>query len=112
MGIYFLRCKVTKLTKIGYSEGDAIIGWDRLLRRVRSVQTQMSCDSYLLSVVVGEREDERRLHMLHAEKWKRGEWFDLNDSDIPYSVPGVGLRDFNTKYRYVPKAVSLASGGT
>lgn len=112
MGIYYLRCKVTGLTKIGFSEGDPISGWTRLLRRVRSLQTQMSCDSYLVSVAVGDRAEERKLHTLHAKKWKRGEWFELNDSDIPYSVPGVGLRDFNAKYRYIPRAVSLSGGGS
>lgn len=92
--IYFVRCDVTGLTKIGWTGGG--LGASRsaggVWARLRSFQTSCSTPLRVVSVVDGSRSDESDLHRRHADQCDHGEWF----RDVvapPTAYPLDGFRD-------------------
>lgn len=73
--IYFVRCDVTGLTKIGYTA-----------RPMNERLLELQCGSPTKLRVLGAREgaplDELAAHRYHHEKRRHGEWFALTDEDI------------------------------
>jgi hypothetical protein len=97
MAVYFLKCETTGLVKIGFA--------DEPIKRVRCLQTQSSTKLVLLCVVEGDRSKERELHRLHHLKWRRGEWFALNNSDIPPCLNKNEIQRFNNEPQLPPSAL-------
>lgn len=73
--IYFVRCDLTGLTKIGFTS-----------RGMKERMAALQCGSPTVLRVVGAREgeylDEAAAHAFYQEKRRHGEWFLLSDADI------------------------------
>jgi hypothetical protein len=61
------------LTKIGYSKDPH--------RREKTIQAE-DPRVHMLATRPGSSDQERRLHKIFADKRVRGEWFDLNETDV------------------------------
>lgn len=73
--VYFVKCDLNGLVKIGFT----ISVHDRF----KSLAAQSPVPLRVLSVIRGEVEDEIWLHRKFRAAHSHGEWFRLNDSDIP-----------------------------
>ncbi len=76
-GVYFIQASSGGLTKIGRAIN--------LQRRIYEIQAMSPVDLEVRAVVetVDPNALEKVLHKLNNSKRVRGEWFDLDDEDIP-----------------------------
>lgn len=79
--IYFVQCETTRLVKIGWFLRDL----KSRLHDVRQGPTRVR----LLSLLPGFHKEERMWHERFVEKRVIGEWFALDDADIPSTTQDV-----------------------
>lgn len=80
-GVYFLRCALTGLTKIG--SGD-------VADRVRTHRTGSPTVLWCVSVVNGGKTEEQAFHARWAHRCAHGEWFQLGVLEVPATQHDVG----------------------
>jgi hypothetical protein len=73
--IYFVRCDVTGLTKIGFTSRP-------MAERLATLQVGSPTVLRVVGVREGGFVDEAGAHAFHREKRRHGEWFALSDEDI------------------------------
>lgn len=74
--IYFVRCELTRLVKIGYTNQREIAA------RTRPMQTGSPGEQRLVGTMAGGLCEERVLQGKYAHRHVRGEWFALTDEDL------------------------------
>lgn len=74
--IYFIRCTVTGLVKIGYTSQETIA--DRLNQLKVGSPTKLE----VIGAQQGSPSDERALHAFYGAKRSHGEWFRLTEEDL------------------------------
>ena len=83
--IYFIRCQLTKLVKIGYTNQDEVA------ERLKNMQVGSPGELLIVGAMAGYFTEERVLQGKYADKHVRGEWFALTDEDLakePLEQPG------------------------
>jgi hypothetical protein len=79
MAVYFLRCDLSGLTKIGRAEYPT--------RRVVDIQRMSGSPLRVVAILDVPDFHEKRLHRRHAKVRTHGEWFALAERDIPTTHP-------------------------
>lgn len=74
--IYFIRCGLTRLVKIGYTNQDEIAA------RLRAMQTGSPGELRVVGAMAGGLCEERVLQGKYAHRHARGEWFALTEEDL------------------------------
>lgn len=79
--VYFVRCRTTGLVKIGTTTDP--------LKRMRSIQSMCPTALECVSAVIGGVDREQAIHDSLGHKRKHGEWFALDDEDVPSADPSL-----------------------
>ena len=80
--VYFIRCSLTGLVKIGHTSGV-------VRQRLSSNQTGSAAELLLERAVPGPRAYEQELHRTWAHRHARGEWYRLTAEEVAGIPPGA-----------------------
>lgn len=80
--VYFVRCDVTDLVKVGWSKNPR--------RRLQQVQRMSPTSLRIVGMAKAMIEAERRLHAALAPHRDHGEWFRLDDALLAHGLSLVG----------------------
>lgn len=101
--VYFIRCTVTGLVKIG-------ITGDSAEKRLRALQVGSPTLLELLGHALGGSAEERELHKAHAGRWSHGEWFRFTLEEAKAELERLQRRN-GTRDGALAAAAAQTTGG-
>lgn len=97
--VYFIKCDLTGLVKIGTSA--------MVAQRLSQLQVGSPTPLRLIGYALGSLEEEYAIHDRHRARWSHGEWFRMTDEETAAEL-GALVRRNGTPQTAIAEKVRLA----